>query len=108
MQRLTGRHQRGRTIEGFPGHSRAPGDSSPVELHGNEKGKRAEKRKGTLERPSGVRSANENLRWTFVFHAGHVDTFLPLGRNGTRRTTGRASAMRQSLSPRFRNKPVDA
>lgn len=79
-----------------------------MELHGNEKGKRAEKREGTLERPSGVRSANENLRWTFVFHAGHVDTFLPLGRNGTRRTTGRASAMRQSLSPRFRNKPVDA
>lgn len=62
---------------------------------------------GKAQKDSGtplVRSANENLHGTFVFHAGHVDTFLPLGRNGTRRTTGQASATRQSLSPRFRNK----
>lgn len=53
---------------------------------------------------SRVRSANENLRRTFVFHAGHVDTFLPLGRNGTRRTQPAEHLPRDSpLSPRFRN-----
>lgn len=65
---------------------------------GNEKGREGGKARWDTGTPP-VRSANENLRGTFVFHAGHVDTFLPLGRNGTRRTTGQASATRQSLSP---------
>lgn len=83
----------------IPRRSRVPVESPLVRTRKVENGK-ARRDTGTLP----VRSTNENLRGTFVFHAGHVDTFLPLGRNGTRRTTGQASATRQSLSPHFRNK----
>lgn len=82
----------------IPRRSRAPGGSSLVETREAENGKA---RRDTGTPPA--RSTNENLRGTFVFHTGHVDTFLPLGRNGTRCTTGQASATRQSPSPRFRN-----
>jgi len=72
---------------------------------GNERGRGWKTRAEgwTQDRIPPVRSANENHRGTFVFHAGHVDTFLPSRQEWNKTHNPRASATRQFLSRRFRN-----